>query len=176
MSTLPTNKHWREVQRDHHGLDFVSVAASSSMLPPIPSCLCDRIVSGEFIDLNSLLTRAMFSTCDGPMQFQSSLPLFTFQMSAQNSGIQVSQAPITTRKINSFALWMEAQNVYASILPSAYLAHAQELLGYQHLVISANLQYPFSSWMSYNVKFCMLVSTCPLLCWDTLIQIYDLNV
>ena len=56
-----------------------------------------------FIDFNSLLTRAMFSTCDGPMQFQSSPPLFMLQISAQNSGVQVSQAPTTTRKINSFA-------------------------------------------------------------------------
>ena len=64
-------------------LDTVSAAASSSMLPPIPFRLRDCIVSSEFIDLNSLLTRAMFLTRDGPTQFQSSPPLFTFQMSAQ---------------------------------------------------------------------------------------------
>ena len=97
-------------------LDTVSAAASTSMLPPIPSCLRDHIVSSEFIDFNSLLTRTMFSTNDGPTQFQSSPPLLTLQMSAQNSGVQVSQAPTIIRKINSFALWIKAWNVYASIL------------------------------------------------------------
>ena len=88
-------------------------------------------------------------------------------MAAQNSAIQVSQAPTTTRKINSFVLWMEAWNVYTSILMSAYPACAQELLGYQRLITSANLQLPFSSWLSYDVKFCTLAATCPSLRWDT---------
>ena len=88
-------------------------------------------------------------------------------MAAQNCGVQVSQAPTTTRKINSFALWMEAWNAYASILLSAYPACAQELLGYQRLITSANLQLPFSSWMSYDVKFRTLAATCPSLRWDT---------
>ena len=76
------------------------------------------------------------------------------------------QAPTNIRKINSFALWMEAWNVYASILLSAYPARAQELLGYQRLITSANLQLPFSSWMSYDVKFRTLAATCPSLRWD----------
>ena len=90
-----------------------------------------------------------------------------FANSVTNSGVQVSQEPNTTRKIDLFALWMEAWNVYASILLSAYPARAQELLGYQRLITSANLQLPFSFWMSYDVKFCTLAATCPSLRWET---------
>ena len=63
-------------------VDTVPAATSASMLPPIPAHLRDRIVSGEFIDFNSLLTRAMFSTRDSPTQFQSPSPLFMLQMFA----------------------------------------------------------------------------------------------
>ena len=49
-------------------------AVCASMLLAIPACLRDCIFSGEFIDFNSLLTKAMFSTRDHPTQFQSPSP------------------------------------------------------------------------------------------------------
>ena len=87
-------------------------------------------------------------------------------MSAQSGGFQVTQASTITRKINSFALWMEAWNVYASILLSAKPSRALELFGYQHLITSANIQLPFSAWMTYDVKFRTLATNNPLLRWD----------
>ena len=51
--------------------DPVSSLPGSSLLtpwtqPPVPARLCKRIVAGEFIDFNNLLTGAMFSTHDSP--------------------------------------------------------------------------------------------------------------
>ena len=81
-----------------------------SSLSPVPAHLRDCIITGEYIDFNSLLTGAMFSTRDGPLTHQSTLPSLIVQMLAQNGGFQVTQAPTTTCKIKSFALWMEAWN------------------------------------------------------------------
>ena len=55
-------------------------------------------------------------------------------MSAQSGGFQVTEAPTTTCEINSFALWMEAWNVYVSTLLSTKPSCALELFGYQSLI------------------------------------------
>ena len=55
---------------------------------------------------------------------------------------------------------------HTSIPLSSYPAHAQELFGYQSPITSANLQLPFSAWMSCDVKFCMVEATCPSLHWN----------
>ena len=56
-----------------------------SGLPLISTCLCNRIVSGELIDLTAYLPEP----CDDPTQSKSPLFLFMFQMSAQSSGLQI---------------------------------------------------------------------------------------
>ena len=43
----------------------------TSSLPPVPARLRERIIAGEFIDFNTLLTGAMFSTCDSTTLHQS---------------------------------------------------------------------------------------------------------
>ena len=61
---------------------------------------------------------------------------------------------------------MEAWNVYASILLSANPKRALELIDYQCLITSANLQLPLSSWMSYDIRFRTLAASNPALSWD----------
>ena len=61
---------------------------------------------------------------------------------------------------------MKAWNVYASTLLSAKPSRALELFGYQRLITSANIQLPFSAWMTYDVKFRTLAANNPLLRWD----------
>ena len=125
----------------------------------------------------SLLTGAMFSTRDGPLTHQSTSPSLTVQMSAQSGRFQVTQAPTTTCKINSFALWMEAWNIYASTLLSAKPSRTLELFGYQRLITSANIQLPFSAWMTYDVKFHTLSANNPSLRWEAPVTpIYGWNV
>ena len=88
--------------------------------------------------------------CDGPLTHQSTSSSLTVQMSAQSGRFQVTQASTITCKITSFALWMEAWNVYASTLLSAKPSCALGLFGYQRLITSANIQLPFSAWMMYG--------------------------
>ena len=99
---------------------------------------------------------------DGPLTHQSTSPSLTAQISAQSGGFQVTQVP-TTCKITSFTLWMEAWNVYASTLLSAKPSRTLELFGYQCPITSANIQFPFSAWMTYDVKLRTLAANNPLL-------------
>ena len=74
-----------------------------SVLPLISTHLCDH----SLVSLQ-ILTAYLLEPCDDPTQSQSLLFLFMLQMSARNSGLQVSQVPTTIQNINLFALWMEA--------------------------------------------------------------------
>jgi len=84
-------------------------ALISPLTHPMPTRLHDKILAGEYIDFNGLLTYAMFSTHDG----SSSSQIFTMQMSPQSAEMQFAPTPTYAKKINSFPLWMEAWNVYA---------------------------------------------------------------
>ena len=50
----------------------------TSSLPPVPARLRERIIAGEFIDFNTLLTGAMFSTRDSTTLHQSPAALQYF--------------------------------------------------------------------------------------------------
>ena len=82
-----------------------SLPGSSLLAPwiqsPVPARLRERILAGEFIDFNNLLTGAMFSTHDSP-SCQSTAHSFTLQMSPQGSGFKIAPAHNTTRKLTPF--------------------------------------------------------------------------
>jgi len=61
------------------------------------------------------------------------------QMSPQSGEIQFAPTPTHTKKINSFALWMEAWNVYVGTVLSAKPSRTLEFFGYQHIITSLNL-------------------------------------
>ena len=114
----------------------------SPLTHPIPARLCTRILAGEYLDFNSLLAYAMFSTHDPQPHTQT----FT---TPQSGEVQFASTPTQTKKINSFALWMENWNVYATIL-SAKPSQAFECFGYQHIITSLNLSLPLNAWMTYD--------------------------
>ena len=159
ISSIPTT-----TSRNHGPLDITPDPTLS--LPPVPARLRERIIAGEFIDFNTLLSGAMFSMRESPTLHQAPLPLFTPQGSHQSSSFHEAQTPATIKRINSFALWMEAWNVYLSTLLAVNPSRALELLGYQRLITSANLQLPFSAWMSYDIRFRTLAASNSALRWD----------
>ena len=101
-------------------------------LPPVPAQLHQQIVQGEYIDFSTLLAKTMF--VDTMAQSSSS----------QQSGVT---------KISSFMTWMEAWNIYLSILLSSNPGRALELVGYQRLIYSANQLLPLNAWLQYDSKF-----------------------
>ena len=118
--SMPPNTVIPPTTSTHITPDPVSSLPGSSLLapwtqPPVPAHLRECILAGEFIDFNNLLTGAMFSTHDSPSR-QPTAHSLTLQMSPQGGGFEIAPAHNTTRKINSFSLWMEAWNVYACTL------------------------------------------------------------
>ena len=101
ISSIPTT-----TSRNHVPLDITPDPTLS--LPPVPARLRERIIAGEFIDFNTLLSGAMFSMRESPTLHQAPLPSPTPQGSHQSSSFHEMQATATIKRINSFALWMEA--------------------------------------------------------------------
>ena len=118
---------------------------AASTLPPVPAQLHQQIVQGEYIDFSTLLAKTMF--VDTMAQSSSS----------QQSGIT---------KISSFATWMEAWNIYLSILLSSNPGRALELVGYQRLICSANQLLPLNAWLQYDSKFRTIAASNSYLRWD----------
>ena len=145
-----------------------------SLLPPVPARLRTRIIAGEYIDFNNLIT---FATLPGrdvqPFRSAQTEPL-AFQMSTEGGELHLAPIPTSTRKITSFSLWMEAWNIYANTLLSEKPQRALELFGYQRIITSANLQLPLASWMSYDIKFRTLAASFPTLRRDS--RISDLRM
>lgn len=77
ISSIPTTSC------NHVPLDITPDPTSS--LPPVPACLRECIIAGEFIDFNTLLSSAMFSMRKSPTLHQAPLPSPTLQGSHQHS-------------------------------------------------------------------------------------------
>ena len=139
-NTLPTMQLGNPT---HHVLPQQLLAAST--LPPVSAQLHQQIVQGEYVDFSVLLNKTVFMDTTG-----------------QPSS---SQQPSVT-KISLFATWMEAWNIYLSVLLSSNPLRALELVGYQRLICSANKLLPINAWLQYDSKFHTIAATNSHLRWD----------
>ena len=130
-------------------------------LPAVPSRLREKIISGEFIDFTSLLSKAMFSGA------QASEPprLITVQLNPEKDDFSVRPTP-PPQKISSFTTWMEAWNTYLAILIDHAPARTPQLVAYQKIITSASNHYPLAAWLNYDIRFCTLAASDPSLRWD----------
>ena len=118
---------------------------TSDTLPPVPAQIRQKIIQGEFIDFSVLLHKATF-----PDAAADPLP------SAQQS----------IKKISSFVMWMQAWNLYLSVILSHNPAKVLEMIPYQRLICSATTLLPAQNWLQYDAKFRTLAAANPLLRWD----------
>ena len=130
-------------------------------LPPVPPRIKERITAGEFIEFSTLLPKAMFSGSSDPEVPKSLTVQFT--PTGNDLSLRPSQ---TTRKILSFASWMEAWNIYLAILIDHSPARAPQLVAYQRIITSASINYPLATWLNYDVQFRTLAASDPSLRWD----------
>ena len=79
-------------------------------LPPVPARIKEQIIKGEYINLTTLLPKAMLSSNVEP-DHPGSLIL---QLPSGPSDFMVQPAA-KGRKVASFFSWMEAWNVYLAI-------------------------------------------------------------
>ncbi len=76
-----------------------------------------------------------------------------------------SRQPVI-KAITSFDTWMQAWNLYLSVLLAHNPSRVVELFGYQRLICSANTLLPARSWLQYDSKFRTLAAVDQLLRWD----------
>ena len=127
------------------------VTNSTPMMPPVPTHIKDHIINGKFIDFATLLPQAMFT--GGHME-PTKVPTDSPHKSSLGKGI------------TNFVSWMEAWNVYISVVLSHSPERALEMIGYQRLITTASNQLPFPKWFAYDVKFRTLAAADPTLHWD----------
>ena len=107
---------------------------ATDTLPPIPSQICQKIIQGELIGFSMLLHRA-------------TLP------DATADPLPSTQQPI--KKISSFVMWIQAWNLYLSVILSHNPAKFLEMIPYQRLICSATTLLPLQSWLQYNANFAL---------------------
>ena len=149
---LPMNSNQRGIIMD----------SLQQSLPPVPAKIKERIIKGEYIDLTTLLPKAMLSSNVEPDHPGS----LTLQLPSGPSNFTVQPAA-KGRKITSFSSWMEAWNIYLAIRVDFAPSSAPSLIAYQRIITSASVSYPLQSWLNYDVQFRMLAASNPSLRWDT---------
>ena len=85
----------------------------SDTLPPVPAQVRQKIIQGEFIDFSVLLQKVTF-----PDAVPDSLPS--------------TQQPF--KKISSFIMWMQAWNLYLSVILTHNPTKVIEMIPYQRLI------------------------------------------
>ena len=63
-------------------------------------------------------------------------------------------------------MWMQAWNIYLSVIRCHNPTKALEMISYQNLICSANALLPLQSWLQYDAKFRTLAASDPFLRWD----------
>ena len=139
----------------------LSATVPTVLLAPVPPRIKEKIISGEFIDLATLLPKAMFL---GSIEPETSKPL-TVHLTPTGNDLSVRPQP-SSKKISSFVSWMEAWNIYLAIIINHSPACAPQLVAYQRIITSASIHYPLSAWLNYDVQFRTLAASDSLVCWD----------
>ena len=119
-----------------------------STLPPIPARIQEKITKGEYIDFTALSSKSTF----GAPEFQSQT--LTLQLSSAGDCYSIRSPTATAnKKITSFAVQMEAWNVYLAVCVSINPSCAPHLISYQWIITLANSQHPLQAWLSYDMRF-----------------------
>ena len=138
----------------------LSATVPTVSLPPVPPRIKEKIISGEFIDLATLLPKAMFLGSEP----ETSKSLMV-HLTPTGNDLSVRPQP-SSKKISSFVSWMEAWNIYLAIIINHSPARAPQLVAYQRIITSASIHYPLSAWLNYDVQFRTLAASDPLIRWD----------
>ena len=113
-------------------------------LPPLPQKLIERIKEGEFIDM-------------------SELTIDHLSLSPINDTSKPSHSK--RRLVTSIIEWTQCFTNYIAILAQAQPERISDLLGYQHLILEAHLEYLGDGWLVYDCRFCQIAATRPGILW-----------
>ena len=122
-------------------------------IPPVAPKIVAAIVSGEFIELASLLED----------RIEPEPPSFTLIAD------QLVIRPTKRRKaITDILSWMQAFAVYTLVVTAYYPARVADLLKYQLLIMRTAQQFSGSAWLSYDRAFRRQAAAYKLTDWSQL--------
>ena len=117
-----------------------SVATFGAGLPPVSAKLIKRIQEGEFIEMGELAI--------------DWLGLPSVEDSTETS--RSKRRPVT-----SIVEWAQCFSNYIAVLVQAQPERVADLLGYQHLILEAHLEYEGDGWAAYDRRFRQIAATAP---------------
>ena len=132
---LPSNS---VVGNPDHTTNTPIASSLGAGLPPISSRLVKRIQDGEFIDMSELTMDCL----------SMSLPDDTCKPN------HFGRRPVT-----SIIEWTQCFTNYIAILVQAQPERTSDLLGYQHLILEAHLEYSGDGWAVYDRRFRQIAAT-----------------
>jgi len=139
-----------------HGIEQSNMRPS---LPPVLSRIQEKMSKGEYIDFTTILPKVMFEV----LEPHSQSLMLRLNPEGNNYVIKFSK---TNSKIQSFAAWMEAWNIYLAVRVDLNPSCAPYLIAYQRIITSANSRHPLWLWLNYDVKFRIKAASNPSLRWD----------
>ena len=104
-------------------------------LPPVPQKMVVKIQSKEFVDMSELLPN-----CLGCLK------------TGQITDDQATSRP-TKRYISTILAWIQCFGIYMAVLTQKHPEQMSDLLGYQHIIITASLEYEGDNWLGYDRQF-----------------------
>ena len=127
-----------------------SSGTTSSALPSVPTKLAQRILRGEYINLDDLLPETLSKQPREPVQWQAT---------DGQAPLTISLPDTTTRrKVVDMSSWVQAYTVYAATALRWAPERGAELLGYQALISQAFQNFTNSAVLSYDRELRALVS------------------
>ena len=106
-------------------------------LPPVPQRMVAKIQSNEFVDVSKLLP--------DPLGFLKTGHITEDQATSRPS----------KRYVSTILEGIRCFGIYTAVLTQKHPEQISDLLGYQHLVITASLEYKGDNWLDYNRQFCL---------------------
>ena len=106
-----------------------------------------QIQSGQYVDLAALLPDRENHT---------------------GNPISDDQQKPKPKHISTILEWLQGFTMYAAVIIGSQPERAQDLLGYQAVIIDASMRYEGRGWMGYDCRFRQIAAADPLRKWSSL--------
>ena len=116
-------------------------------LPPVSAKLVKQIQSGQYIDLAVLLP---------DREDQAGSPLCDDRQKPK------------PKHISTVLEWLQGFTTYMAVIIGTQPERAQDLLGYQAVIIDASMRYEGRGWMGYDRRFRQIAAADPTKKWSSL--------
>ena len=147
------------------GPSTASQPAPCVQQPPLPDKVKQRIIKGEYIDFDTLLSESLYPVRHGA----NPSPPFTLRLSNDPAGdvVIAQEKPTSKRTIHDLPSWMEAWNAYIQVLVQHFPARAHALLAYQRIICEASIRFTPRCWLRYDQRFRATAAADKTIRWDS---------